>query len=250
MSISDRQKQIIDILENTNFITVNKLSEVTFTSPSSIRRDLTYLQNQGLVHRTHGGVTLSDSGDRVPTLYQRMSKNVLEKKALAKKASSLLKDGQSVMLDGSSTASFLLHFIARHEGITLFTNNMFTAIKAIELGISTHCTGGHSVKGSAVLSGEEAYKAVTSLHVDILFFSSQCIDKNGIISDSTQEENYLRRLMIESAQEKVFLCDNDKINRRSLYKLASLDEIDTAVFNREWPELKTKCNNILYANQS
>ena len=58
MSITDRQKQILNILEERTFITVNELSKLIFTSSSSIRRDLTHLQNSGLVERTHGGVSM------------------------------------------------------------------------------------------------------------------------------------------------------------------------------------------------
>lgn len=57
MSISERQKQILNFLNERNFITVKELSAITFTSQSSIRRDLTYLENNGLVKRLHGGVS-------------------------------------------------------------------------------------------------------------------------------------------------------------------------------------------------
>ena len=108
MHISERQQQILKILEKDTFTTVQQLADSTFTSPSSIRRDLTVLQTQGLVSRTHGGATLRASGVQAPALHSRMSKNVSEKRKIAKTASSLLHDDMSVMLDGSSTASFLL----------------------------------------------------------------------------------------------------------------------------------------------
>ena len=57
MSISSRQQEILNLLNERVFISVNELSSITFSSPSSIRRDLTKLQNMGLVKRSHGGVT-------------------------------------------------------------------------------------------------------------------------------------------------------------------------------------------------
>lgn len=241
MSISERQQQILKLLEEQTFCTVQQLAEMTYISPSSIRRDLAILQSRGLIHRTHGGAALSAPGDKVPALRDRLTKNVAEKRSIAKKAAALLRDGQSVMLDGSSTASFLLPYIAEHTDMILFTNSMSTALRAIELGISTNCLGGRSVRESPVLSGEATYEAVSKLHVDILFFSSQYLDENGVISDSTAEENHLRQLMIRGAVQSVFLCDSDKFGQRALHELERLDRIDTAVFDKPFPGLKTVC---------
>ena len=185
-----------------------------------------------------------DENNQPAPLSSRMSKNIIGKRKIAKKAASLLCDGQAVMLDGSSTAGFLVPHIAKHKDMVLFTNNMITAINAINYGITTHCIGGCSVKNSAVLSGAQAYKAVMEIHPDILFFSSQSIDKNGIISDSTLEENHLRTLMIANAKQSVFLCDSEKFNQKSLYTLASLNYIESAVFDTKYDNLKSKCKII------
>lgn len=237
--MTERQEQILKLIGERNYVTVNDLAKILFTSPSSIRRDLTYMQNNGLVKRSHGGVTLPEPISGVASFHDRMQKNRNEKRLIAKKAASLLKNGQNILLDSSSTSSFMLPHIAKLTSPTVFTNNLSTALSAIELGIDTHCIGGHSINGSAALSGIEAYKTLAEIQVDILFFSSQCLDKNGIISDSTQEENYIRQLMMKSAKQTVFLCDSKKFNQSALYKLASLEEIDYAIFDEIFEELNT-----------
>ena len=123
----------------------------------------------------------------------------------------------------------------------VFTNNMLTAINAINYGIATHCTGGFSVDRSAVLSGAQAYRAVAEIHPDIFFFSSKSLSKAGIISDPISEENYIRTLMLKNAKFSVFLCDSEKFDTESLYQLTSIDEIDACVFDKPFPELKAKC---------
>jgi len=241
MSITKRQEQILKFLQEHGFLSVEKLSQLTYTSPSSIRRDLTALQNMYLIKRTHGGANILNSENNAVPLNSRMTQNILAKKKIAKKASTLLCDGQSVMLDGSTTSGFLIPFIAKHKNVTLFTNNMITAINAINHGIATNCIGGKSVNGSAVLSGEESYKAIRNVNADILFFSSYGIDKQGVITDPTAEENFLRSLMIENSRKSVFLCDSGKFNRKSIYTLTNLNQIDIAVFDTQWKELKTSC---------
>lgn len=241
MSITNRQEQIIKILNERVFITVKELSELTFTSESSIRRDLTHLENNGLAKRSHGGVSLPEPISGVASFYDRTHKSIKEKRAIAAKASALLKDGQTVILDSSSTAAFLLPYIAKKKHIVVFTNNLSTALNAIELGIKTHCLGGSTVNGSVALSGWETYRNLSEIKADILFFSSQSIDSSGCISDSTEQENYVRRLMMESSRVNVFLCDSKKFGKSSVYKLCSVSEVDYAVFDTEYEGLTAKC---------
>ena len=232
MSITNRQQQILNKLEERSFITVKELSEMTFISESSIRRDLSFLQANGLVKRTHGGVSAIEPIKNVASFYDRSRKNVKEKRAIAQSAARFLKNGQTILLDSSTTATFLLPYIAKLKEVTLFTNNLSTAMSSIELGIHTHCLGGHSIGGGVALSGTETFRALSEISADIVFFSSQSISKDGIISDSTEEENYVRKLMLRCAKTKVFLCDSSKFDKSSTYKLCTLKDVDEAVFDR------------------
>ena len=241
MSISKRQEQILSILNERSFVTVKELSAITFTSPSSIRRDLSYLQNNGLVKRTHGGVSSLEPMVNVASYYDRLHKNANGKRIIAQKASAFLKDGQNILLDSSTTATFLLPYIAKFPNITIFTNNLSTALHAIELGINTHCLGGQAVNGSVALSGSETFTALENLFVDILFFSSQSLNIDGNISDSTEEEILVRLMMCDAEKNSVFLCDSTKFGTRSLYTLGNLCDADFAVFDEPFEELQTTC---------
>ena len=155
MSINSRHEQILQLLEERAFITVNELAEKTFTSTSSIRRDLTYLQNNGLVVRTHGGVSLPECSNQVASFRDRSHKNIKEKRLIAQKAAALLCDGQSILLDSSSTVTFLLPYIAKKNGISVFTNNLTTALQSIELGIDTYCLGGHAINHFGIVASAD-----------------------------------------------------------------------------------------------
>ncbi|MBE6597539.1 MAG: DeoR/GlpR transcriptional regulator [Ruminococcaceae bacterium] len=239
--LSERQEQILALLETRRSLRVTELSKLLYTSPSSIRRDLCRLENLRLLHRTHGGAEAQGELQGAIPLNVRMTKNTAAKRLIAKKASVFLSEGQNIMLDGSSTASFMLPYIAPFKKVTVFTNSMITAQSAIAYGIDTHCIGGRSVDGSAVLAGEEAYRTVSALCPDLLFFSSQSLDASGVISDSTEEENHLRALMIANAKTRVFLCDSEKFNKRSLHRLTSLTELDAAVFDTPFAAVEGMC---------
>ena len=240
MGISERQNEILKIIGENTYVSVNELSRRTFTSPSSIRRDLTRLENLGLVNRSYGGASLPEINGRVAGFYNRLTKSIKEKRLIAQKASALLKSGQSILLDSSTTASFMIPYIAKIDSAVVFTNNLEIAVSAIKQGICTHCIGGSSINGSVSLGGSQAYKALSDISVDIMFFSSQSLSIDGMISDSTEEENYVRSVMLERANKTVFLCDSTKFNTKSLYTLTSLDYIDYVVFDKDFDELITK----------
>ena len=117
-------------------------------------------------------------------------------------------------------------------------------MNAIELGIRTHCLGGHSVDGGMALSGTETYRALSEISVDLLFFSSQSLSEDGIISDSTEDENFVRKLMLKSAKKTVFLCDDSKFGNRSTYQLCNLNDVDHAVFNIPFENLSNKGESV------
>lgn len=234
----------MELLQENISLTVEKLSELTYASPSSIRRDLTKLQNIHFLRRTHGGAVLLDSASKITPLSNRLEINITEKKKIAKKASSLICDGQCIMLDSSSSTSFLIPYIANHKNITLFTNNMLTAVDAVNHGIKVHCLGGYNTNNSFTLSGPECYRAISQIHADIFFFSLNSLDKDGTISSPSEDGIYLRQLMMKNSYKSVFLCDSHKFNQSSVYTFASIDDIDVAVFDEPYKNLKTKCQII------
>ena len=244
MSITKRQNQILELVGEHGFLTVERLSTLLYTSPSSVRRDLAHLQNLSLVKRTHGGVSaLGELGQPVP-FESRMTKNVAEKRRIAAKAAAFLSDGQAVMLDGSTTAGFLVPHIAKHKDMILFTNNMLTAVSAVRHGVKTHLIGGTAIDGSAVLSGEEAYRVASKINPDILFFSSGSLGQNGLIYDPIAEENHMREIMLRNAGTRVFLCDSGKFGGRALYTLCSVNEVDACVFDKEFSRFTASCKII------
>ena len=210
MHTTERQENILAILRQSSYITVAELASRTFASPSSIRRDLTFLENNGLVHRTHGGVTLPEAAAGVSSFSNRKRKNTREKRLIARKAATLLQDGQTILLDGSSSVTYLLPIIAKFSGIQVYTNNLSTAIDAIELGISTNCLG-----------------------------------ENGVITDPNQEENFIRQLMIQQSRQSVFLCDSSKFGKDSRYRLAALDEISVSIFDAPYEALTCRSSQML-----
>lgn len=226
MKLNEREEKILELLREQRFASVSALAETLYASPSSIRRDLTHMQSEGLVRRNYGGVILCDTEHTAAPISVRLEVNKAGKKRIARKAASLLRDNITVFLDGSTTASYLTEHLAALTGVTVLTNNLHTAADLIARSVDTYCIGGHSVGGSPIVAGNYAEEMVDNLHADLFFFSSFALSDDGVISDCTAEENSLRRHMLRHADTRVFLCDASKFHRTAAHRLCTLKEVD------------------------
>lgn len=234
MSNSTRQNAIMEILKTDKFARVNELSQILYTSPSSIRRDLNSLAKKGLVKRNHGGVVLAEGYIGVPAFDVRVKKNMVGKKRAASKAASLLKDNMSIMIDGSSSTSiYMLEYIKQLKNVTVISNNTKVVSEASENGIKAICLGGEAQLGSDVLLGAYTVECAKNFYPDILFFSSQYIDDDGNITDYSLDDVVLRKTMMSNSKISVFLCDGDKLGKRSVHKLCNISQVDYVAFDCE-----------------
>ena len=96
----NRLEQIMDYLKGHNLVTVDQLVAVTDASPATIRRDLIKLDQEGVISRTHGGVTLNRFIPSQPTTSEKMQRSLAEKHAIACAAAAFVKAGDAVVLDG------------------------------------------------------------------------------------------------------------------------------------------------------
>lgn len=235
MKIS-QEKKILEILETQQYASVEELSAVLCVSTSTIRRSLEILQQKGLVTRTHGGVKINSDNNFSPSFTFRIHQNSFEKKKIALSAIKLIKNGDIIFLDGSTSAFYIAEYLKEFENIRVITNGIDTLSLLSKNKILAYSTGGQvSSENPSVLVGRYAEDMICNFHADIAFFSAQAMDNSGEIYDCFEDEIFLRRAMIKNAKTKVFLCDNTKIGKSSPYHLCSLKDIDYIASNLSLP---------------
>lgn len=223
-----REREIINILKKKNgFISVKELCTELFASESSIRRDLCVLENRGVIKRTYGGAELNKNASNVLAFSHRTHHNAEKKIKIAKKASKLISDGNIIFLDQSSTSYYLAKEISDKKEITVITNNIEIISFLSVTKIHTISSGGFlSQNNRMCLIGADAQQIFENSYADFMFFSSQALSDDGIISDCTREEVVIRNSMLKNSNKKVFLCDSEKFSSKSAYKQCSLLDID------------------------
>jgi len=225
----ERLEQIMQILEKNHSISVSDLSQQLFVSQPTIRRDLTLLEEQGKVLRTHGGVVLRKLSDAEIPLMIREDQNNASKRTIAEKASRLISDGNVIFLDASSTASYLIPHLEKFNDLIVITNSPKTSLRLGERNIKNYCTGGLLLMHSLAYVGSEAERFVSNINADLFFFSSRGYTEGGSISDSSEREVTMKKAMLHNSKRVYYLCDSSKKNKTFAFNICAVSEIDRII---------------------
>ena len=229
MYLVERLEQIMQILEKNHSISVSDLSQQLFVSQPTIRRDLTLLEEQGKVLRTHGGVVLRKLSDAEIPLMIREDQNNASKRTIAEKASRLISDGNVIFLDASSTVSYLIPYLEKFNDLIVITNSPKTSLRLGERNIKNYCTGGLLLMHSLAYVGSEAERFVSNINADLFFFSSRGYTEGGSISDSSEREVTMKKAMLHNSKRIYYLCDSSKKNKTFAFNICSVSEIDRII---------------------
>ena len=230
-----RREEILQQLEEHQTMTVQKLAKLLYTSEATVRRDLNALERMGLVHRIYGGVVLAKYKKGDIPLFLRKGEHAGEKETVAAMAAALVPEGATVLLDASSTAQHMVRHLAAYKHLTVITNGLKIVEGFSESAVKVLCTGGRYLPENASFVGYQAMEMLRGITADWLFFSSQALSEEGEITDHSEEETAVRRVMLQRAAHKVFLCDSSKVGRKSLYRVCDAEELDRIICDRPLP---------------
>ena len=224
-----RQDEIMRLLQKKQCANVQEICAEIYASPATVRRDLRMLESQGLVRLFYGGVMLARNDEKDVPLSIREYESKKKKIQIARKAAEMIPAGASVMLDASSTAMYIANYIDESRKLTVFTNCLKTATILCEKNICAYCIGGQIGRLALVTTGAFAAQNISMVNVDMLFFSSQGLDNGGEITDNSEAETQLRRMMVRQARKSYFLCDSAKLGKRFLFTVCNAAEVDGVV---------------------
>lgn len=231
-----QEKELLEFLQTNQYASIDDLSKTLFVSPSTVRRKLDSLQKKGLITRTHGGAKINDENNFYPSFTFRVHLNSFEKKKMALAAIKLIKNGDLIFLDGTTSAFFIAEYLSEFKNIRVITNGIDTLSLLSKNHVTAYSTGGYIQEANrSVLVGHYAEEMIGNFHADVAFFSAQSVTDDGEIYDCFEEENVIRKAMIKHATKKVFLCDSTKFGKNSLFHLCSLNDVDYIVSNHEIP---------------
>ena len=152
------------------------------------------------------------------------------KQAIAAKAARLVPEGSVVFLDQSSTCYFLAMELMKMHNLTVVSNNLEILSLLSRTELTVYATGGKiSRENGNCLIGGSAQRAYSEIFADFMFFSANAVSREGVITDCTQEEIFVRHAMMKNAARKIFLCDSSKLGATASFVQCDLGQVDVLV---------------------
>lgn len=244
MSFKDRENIILEYLSQNREVTIEELCARLFVSGPTIRRDLKVLADEGKIIRTHGGAFLSNLPWEGTPQELRENEFSKEKEIIARKCLDLIKDGDTVMVDASSTALYLLKLLDTKSSIILVTNSSKATFIFSRTGVKAFVSGGESSKTSFAYVGTFAEEFIRKFNADICFFSVSVLTPDGRLTDNSISENQVIKAMMECSKKSVLLLNSQKIGTPHMNTLCTLNDIDLVVSEKDisdkFPRYKEK----------
>lgn len=245
MLLPDRREAIMRLLREKHSISVSDLSRQLYISETSIRRDLTYLERNGLLKKTYGGAVLVTGENQVLSLEARQRTEASAKSIIARKAVTTIVDGSVIFIDSSSTALAMAPYMDKFNALTVITNGAKIALALVEnSNIQVYCTGGLLTHRIYSYSGSLACDTIKKLQADVLFVSPKSLDIVKGAFCAGEEEAAVRRAMLQNSRKTVLLCNRQKMGRYAPFHLCGYDQIDTIISDQEpepeWSECFAK----------
>ncbi len=229
----ERFTQIRALLEKTPTLRIGQIAKILYVSEATVRRDVDAMEKDGLLKRVYGGVTLNK--EDMP-LALRSFQHADEKDEIGKLAAELVKDGQTIFIDSSSTALHMLPYIKHKKDMMVISNSQ----KVIDTLAFTNnkliLTGGELIPRNLAYVGDLACRALDMYRPELVFFSSQGIDLDGEITDVSQSETALRRAAIKRGIKTIFLCDSSKAGRIFPHHVCYKNDITKIITDSNFPK--------------
>lgn len=221
MLTPERHQCILAMLKEKDTVRINDLVEVTGASESTIRRDLSELEEQRLLKRVHGGASSLQNKIEEPTILEKAVKYEQEKVAIARYAASLVKERDSIYIDAGTTTSRIVPFLP-FENIVVVTNSPDIGIQLIKRNIKTILLGGELKAATWSLVGREAIKCISQYRFDKCFLGTNGIDITHGLTTPDPDEAYVKQLALKFSDERYIVCDSHKFNRVTFAKVGDL----------------------------
>ena len=232
----DRANQILHLLLQRGKCSVDDLAGQLDTSSASVRRDLTKLEQRGLVHRTHGAVELAGKMTYEPFRFDaafplREERFADEKRRIAIAASHLVVEGQTIVLAPGTTTTQVARSLRHRTNIHIVTSAVNIGMELSSLpSLQVTLTGG-SVRwpGAFSMVGKTAYESIERLFFDIAFLGVCGVHPEHGVTVIEPDEAFLLRAMVLHTKRVIVVADSSKLGAYSAAGICSLKEIHTII---------------------
>lgn len=253
---AQRHERIRDRLELQKVVSNAELCELLGVSEATIRRDLEWLEKQGILERTHGGAILSQRMKFEPEYDARALAHPEEKRSIGAAAAALIEEGDTIFVSSGTTATQVIANIPGGAKVTVVTNNLSAALEAHGAGFELILVGGTLYRRSNAVVSLFATENLQQMTANKTFIGADGISLKFGYTVPSNPEAELVRLMIERTHGSVIVvADHSKWGVISNFEVAKIDEVQMLVTDDRFSdsaraELEARGVRVIIANES
>ena len=223
----ERHALILEQGKEYNSVKLPELCELLGASESTVRRDLSSLDERGLIKKVHGGAISIDehSWNLAEKNVEEKSKMFNEEKtAIARYAASLIEDGDFVYLDAGTTTEKVIDFLPEHKA--KFVTNGFThAKKLAKRGFKVYIPAGEIKETTEAIVGAECVCSLQSYNFTKSFIGANGISISNGISTPDRNEACVKMTAIKNSQTAYILADHSKFDQTASVTFTQLERV-------------------------
>jgi len=222
----DRRSRIAELVASEGTMSVERLAENFTVSVETIRRDLTELNERGLVRKVHGGASpprLHAEG----TFSERMVEDPEAKQAIAAKLRDIVQPGETLFMDTGSTTLIAAGALVTTPGLTVVTNSLSIAqaLGRADMDTQIYLLGGRFVPGNDQSVGATTLEQITHFQADHAVITVAGLDAEAGATDANADEAQIARAMIKRANNAILLATSSKFGRRAAFRVCGFEGI-------------------------
>ena len=230
LSIDERRKHIVELLNQQGKIKVAELSAYYGISEVTIRNDLDELEKQGLLERVHGGAVTTYRSYYNMDLLERAKTNEVEKRKIAESISKLICNGDTLMINAGTTTLYVVEYLREFKNLVIVTNSIAIAQEADRHKNFELILLGGSINGQYQFThGDETISQIKKYKVDKLILAADGVSAEEGITTGFATEAEIDRQMIRRASKTILACDYTKIGRIGFAYIDPVESIDYLV---------------------
>lgn len=234
---AERRKQILELIEKRNSISVTELCQLLDVSDMTIRRDFRILSNRGLLERVHGGALSRRGRSYEPPYHSRTTNQAIQKGIIGHRAAALVHEGDSLALDVGTTTLELAVALVNTPNLTIVTASLPIAnVLSESPNIRLILTGGIVRNQELSMIGHIAEQTYREFHVDKAFIGVGGLDFEAGLTEYNLEDTLVKKTMIANAEQVIVVADSSKLGETCFASIGPLSVVDTLVTDTNAPQ--------------
>jgi len=224
-ALTKRQQHILDTVLQRGFVSLEELGKLFKRSTQTMRRDIKFLSQQGLLRRYHGGAAPPTVAHNTAYGIRRVLCGT-EKNAIAKSLAAQIPDSSSLFLDIGTTSESVAAALEDHHSLRVITNNLNVAAQLCHHDDFDVIVAGGVVRGrDHGVTGGATVDFLNQFRADYGIVTLSGIDEDGTLLDFDLQEVRIARTIMSNSRQVMLAADHTKIGRGAMMRLGHLCEV-------------------------